>query len=238
MTSTTRHQAAGEMEVLHQVLAGRHQVADHRHQLARGGARRRARARGRSGAPSRSGGSASWSTPRSPCRRRRRCRERRRRDDVARASGRPRPSRRCAGPRARTPSGLASASTAGIVLAPAATGRARRSAAPSSRRFPSCCRCRSSATRRLRHLHPFAVVDLAGAVVGLGRPGARAGAQRVLAPAALQHRPRRHEDRRHVRRRRAIRGPARSCRNRRGAPTPSTGWARIASSASIASRLR
>src|SRR5678809_953153 len=30
-----RHQAAGEVQVLHEVLAGRHQVADHRHELAR-----------------------------------------------------------------------------------------------------------------------------------------------------------------------------------------------------------
>ena len=163
--------------------------------------------------------------------------KRRRRDDVAKASGPPTPSRRCAGPLA-TPSGSARRRRRGSCSRPAATGRGRRPAPSSSTPFPSCCRCPASA----RVPSDSASTRARRSCRRDSRPARSRCSSRCracAAPAAFQHRAGRNEDRGHVHRRRAHhQAGRRSCRNRRAAPRRRPDGARIASSASIASRLR
>ena len=142
-------QAAGVVEVLHQVLARRAQVGEHRR-----AARERVEARrGRAATPARRAIAIRCTIalvePPSASTVGDRVVERARVDDVARLRGPPTPSRRCACPTA-SPSARGASRAPGSTRRRAASGPALRRRWSSSRRCPSSCSARASARCRPR----------------------------------------------------------------------------------------
>ena len=191
-----RAQAAGVVEILHQVLARR--AACWRCSGVRCARSRRS---GRASARCRRGRAIATRCTTRVGRAAERQHRRDRVVDAGRASGSraasgpPTPSRRCAG-RSPPPCAPWRESAAGIDAAPgsvkpsASRGRGHRRSG--AHRHAVAGRARDA----VLDLAPVLVGDVAGALLGPVFPDVGAAAERLAAPVAAQHRARRHEDRR------------------------------------------